>query len=267
MKETLLVLGPYVGDWETEIILFRPYVRWISKILSYDKIFISTHANRSFLYNWVDINNITPIYGNLSRDELYQKGIINKNLQQKDFYIIQKQLLHQIQSTRKKNKNSIYNFFLNYTNRNIHYPFYKRIYEKIPTDIKERNGVFFIPDNSETDINLRKILECVKNFNPIIIGDMKTHLNEENIILKQIDYFENGYKYIIEKISNAKIVICPLSHWTFICELQGTPVISWATITNNKYMMLENSKNCVIINDNNINSVCSVLKSYIERYL
>ena len=32
---------------------------------------------------------------------------------------------------------------------------------------------------------------------------------------------------MISYISNAKAVICPLSFWTTICNLQGVPVFSW----------------------------------------
>jgi len=92
---------------------------------------------------------------------------------------------------------------------------------------------------------------------------MKTHLLDSNIALKRIDYFENGYKYIIDKISNAKIVICPLSHWTFISKLQGTPVISWNVKINNKYSILKNENGCMIINDYGVNNICNSIKSFI----
>jgi hypothetical protein len=184
MKKTILALGPFVGDWETEVTLFRPYMNWIAKILNYDKVYLSTHCNRSFLYD--NIENIIPVYENLSRDELLQKGIVNITLSQRDYIIIQRKILSQIVSQYGKNKPILYNFFLNYTNRNIHYPFYKRIHKKIITEnFLEKDDIIFIPDVRESKEKIEILYnELIKKHNISVLGDMKTYLLEENIALK-----------------------------------------------------------------------------------
>ena len=50
------------------------------------------------------------------------------------------------------------------------------------------------------------------NHDFIIIGDQKCRFVRDNVVLNSIDYFENGWKYIIKIISKAKAVICPLSY-------------------------------------------------------
>lgn len=260
MTENVL-LGPFLGDWETEIIIFRPYMKWLSNIVDCENIFLSTHNNRFFLYDWIPENNKISIYNSLSRDELSQKGAVNTTLNQKDYLIIQKQIL------QKLSMKNIYIYSLNYTKRTIYYPYYKRIFTKIPYEkIEQPKYAVFIPDVSENINNINNIYNEISN-DIIVCGDMKIHLQEKNVVLKDVNYFDDGYKNIINIISNAAVVICPLSHWTLICRIQGIPVVSWITKKRNKYIGLESNKNnkCRIINDTNIKVIKSVIKSFMKE--
>ena len=265
--ENVILLGPYIGDWETEINIFRPYMKWISEVIDCNDIYLATHSNRMFLYDWIDPKNMIPVYGNLSRDELAQKGSINTTLNQKDYFIIQRQIIQKINTEHDA---KVIPYGINYTKRLIFYPYYKRIFNEIHYEKtkKKKKYFVFIPDISENINNTNELYEFLNdNFNIIVCGDMKIHLQEKNIALKKVNYFNNGYQNIINIISNASAVICPLSHWTLICRLQNVPVISWITKRNDKYMGLEsnNDKNCKIINDSSLQIIKNMLYSFLEE--
>jgi hypothetical protein len=42
----ILAIGPYIGDFENELLQFRPYARWLTEAIKWDKIYLSTHVNR-----------------------------------------------------------------------------------------------------------------------------------------------------------------------------------------------------------------------------
>jgi hypothetical protein len=231
-NDTTLLLGPFVGDWESEIITFRPYIKWITSIGKYENIYLSTHSNRAFLYHWIKEENIFPIFGEFSRDELSQHGYIHKELPIRDYNLLVKKFKERID---KKKKIEI--FYPNYTKNNpAYYPIYNKIFERIevPSNIKisnsYKNKIVFIPDIKENSIKTDSIYRALKKEygeEIIVVGDMKTHLIFENIVFKHPDYIENGYKYILSYINYAKAVICPTSHWSVIANIQGIPLFTW----------------------------------------
>ena len=86
----ILALGPYMGNWENEICNFYPYAKWLCEIVKYDDVFIATHSNRVFLYDWIKKNNHLNVFENLSRDEFSQVGATHKNISQEDYTLIYK---------------------------------------------------------------------------------------------------------------------------------------------------------------------------------
>ena len=224
----ILAFGPFVGSFQTEIEIFRPYTRWITEAIKPWKTYISVHSNRSFLYEWID--EIIPVYENLSRDELSQVELIHEKLSREDFNMIQKLFEKSI----PKESHIIKSFSLSYSKSSkTHYSIFNKLYERLEVpDVKtympENKYIAFIPDKKEDLCKLEFLYGDLKDeYNIIVIGDMKTHLESSNIILRKIDYFENGYKYIMKYLSNAEAVLCPTGHWNLISNLQGIPTFSW----------------------------------------
>lgn len=227
-----LLLGPFVGDFENEVLTFRPYCRWLYDVVDFDSVYLSSHINRRWLYDFIDYDNFIPIYENLTRDELGQKGYIHKTLDLKDYNSIVKRLTDIIVRREDCNKKDIDIHYLNYSRTTPPYSIYNKIFEPLPYPSMEipsnlKNRIIFIPYKSDNIKKMKTIKDFLIDYDALIIGDMKTHFPEENAILKYVDYFENCYQYILEIIKEAKVVICPLSFWTFLCNLQKVPVFSW----------------------------------------
>ena len=269
-----LLIGPYVGNWEHEIITFRPYARWLHNVLGNNRdVYISTHINRRFLYDWISDDMFIPIYETLSRDETHQYKSIHKDLNAKDFNILTKDIKNTL-ITRQHSKNKIKSYSLNYTvNAIVNCPIHNKIFEPINIDDNKGEYIAFIPDNRTSEKQLSVIYKHLtdKHDNVIIIGDMCTYLKDDNIMLDCVDYFENGYVYIMEYISGANAVICPSSHWTAIANMQGVPVFSWGEVVNQYRdggIYNFNNDNCIAITtDNNtpINIITDMIDYFIDR--
>ena len=230
----ILAIGPFIGSFEHEIFTFRPYARWLSEAIAWDKIYLSTHMNRLFLYDFVPDENILPVYQHFSRDEKNQKGYIHENLTKKDFKLILKKFKEEILEKENCNRRDIETHHLSYSKSTPPYSIYNKIFEEIPfSDIKipkkVENNIVFIPSKQEKLEKLAYIYKWLKSYNRniMVVGSTDTWFSNDNIILNKIDYFENGWKYIIQYINNARAVICPVSYWTGIANLQKKHVFSW----------------------------------------
>ncbi|MHA2180926.1 MAG: hypothetical protein ACXAAH_05845 [Promethearchaeota archaeon] len=230
----ILAIGPFIGSFEEEILTFRPYARWLCKAIQWDKIYLSTHMNRIFLYDFIPEENIIPVYQHFSRDEKNQKGYVHENLSKKDFRLVLKTFKDTILEREDCNRKDIEIHHLSYSKSTPPYSIYRKIFEEIP-DItlkipkKDENKIILIPAKNEKIEKLAYIKKWLKsNHNDVIVvGSKDTWFSKENVVLQKIDYFENGWKYLIQYITKAKAVICPLSFWTTISNLQNKPVFSW----------------------------------------
>ena len=229
----ILAIGPYIGSWEQEIFTFRPYARWLCEAVLWDKIYLSTHMNRLFLYDFIHKENIIPVYHHFSRYEKNQTGYIHDKLTKKDFKLILKKFKEEILERENCNRRDIEIHHLSYSKSTPPYSIYNKIFEGIP-DITVKipktveNKIIFIPAKQEKIEKLAYVYKWLKLCcNIIVVGSTDTWFSNDNIVLNKIDYFENGWKYIIQYITNAKMIICPLSYWTGIANLQGKPVFSW----------------------------------------
>lgn len=227
---TFLLCGPYMGDFKQEILTFKPYVDWLTEVIPHKKAFVKTHFNREFMYN----DKITSaIDKTLSLNELDQKNYYNKNIVKKDFNTLLKNFKTDIINTHNITKKQCKAHSLSYVQFLQPYSIYQKFFKPIetPYDIEiDHIGecIIFIPDESETEEVNEIILKALsEQYNVLVIGDTKTNLHSENIILKKPDYSENVYKYIIKYLSMAKCVVTPSSHWTYLCNLQQVPVFSW----------------------------------------
>lgn len=229
----ILAIGPFIGSFEEEILTFRPYARWLSKAIEWDKIYLSTHINRLFLYDFVPEDNIIPVYQQFSRDEENQIGYIHNKIDKKDFRLILKTFKDKIIERENCNKKDIEIHHLSYVKNSPPYGIHKKIFEEIPDitiDIPEEheNRIVFIPAKQERIEKLAYIYNWLKScYNVVVVGSTDTWFSNDNIVLNKIDYFESGWKYIIQYITKAKAVICPLSYWTTIANLQNKSVFSW----------------------------------------
>jgi hypothetical protein len=227
----ILACGPYIGSFEQEILTFRPYCRWLVEAGVYENIYINTHSNRFFLYDFVPEENLLPIYENLSRDEKNQEGYIHNKIKSIDFGIIVKKLKEDIIEREKCTKKEIDIQSLSYVKSTPPYSIFKKIFEDIKIENVQKNErIVFIPSTIEKDkYRMEYIYTYLSrlDYDVEVIGDEKTYFRKDNNVLRRIDYFENGWKTNVRKITESKAVICPASYWTVISNLQSKPVFSW----------------------------------------
>lgn len=249
-----LLLGPFIGDWEQEIVTFRPYARWISETQKWDNIFISGHFNRSFLYNWIPEENFIPVYEHLSRDETKQHGYINSDISQKDYNILVKEFKNHIIKSTNISRRSIEHHTVSYIKSTPPYSVYQKIFTPIPYEIKtDFSDIVIIPEKKTPLRTLKPIINKLKeNYKVKIIGNIQCRLERDNEIFKKFDWPTNLYKYILSYIHTTRLVITPCSYWTYLCNLQRIPVFSWgntASLYKNDSIYGFNNKNMIIPTD------------------
>ena len=255
----ILSVGPFIGSIETELFLFQPFVYWLQKVLKPEKTLISSHGNRAFLY---ENCKFFPVFEDFTRNEFNQIGPTHTDVSVQDFNIIIKKYKLQIQDITKNNYGSVYYYNLPYV-KNAWIPMYKRIYNTIKLPNKNPNykgKIAFIPAFNEKYSVISKIYDHLcKKYNVVLCGDMKTHIPEKNILLKEPSYFQNVYKKMFEIINSVDCVIVPASHWTLLADFAGTPCFSWG-----KYNLNTLSSNINIVNKD-ISS--EMLIQMIDRWL
>lgn len=262
--DKIVLFGPYIGDWKEEVLSFRPFVNWIYSNIEFTDYYISTHFNREFLYDFIEKDKFISVYESLSRDENKQKNAIHKDIKTKDYSsIVLKNVRDDISSRTGYFKRDIIQYSLSYIKSIQNFSILNKKFSKIPyTEDKEKQKIVFIPDKRSKRKTLEKIANYLdKNYKDdyVIVGDEKIRLKEENVIKKRIDYFESVYKLIVDYISNAKLVICPCSHWTVLANQQGTYVLSWGIENIAQY------KTDGIYGFGNKNSIINIQKDLVDE--
>jgi len=263
-KNKIALFGPYVGDWKEEILSFRPFIKWIYDNIEFQKYYISSHINRSFMYDFIDKNNYLPVYESLTRDEIKQKNTIHKDIYTKEYSSI---ILRNIRDSISKNedvlKKNIIQYGLSYIKAKPNFSICNKSFSMISYDKdKNKEKIVIIPDRQENKKLLGVIINHLEKKYPndfVVIGDKKTHFKDMNIIRQRIDYFEMVYKMTIDYISNAKMVICPCSHWTVLANQQNTYVLSWG------YDNIAQYKTGGIYGLNNNNSIIEIKRELIKE--
>lgn len=232
----ILCVGPFFGNFEEEIIKFRPYVHWLKENLSYDNIVIKTHYNRFFLYE----NDIKKIHIDKSFTRFEDKNIIDMSIEKKNF----------VKEVEQK-----FNDEIDIYNINNNVTFFNKIFKRISIQKDKKNHIVFIPHNIEKEEKLQIVFNHLLNKYSInITGDTNTYLQDKITVINMPDYIENGYKYILEDIMEAKAVICPAGFWTAICNIQKIPVFSWGSLANmykeNGLYYFNNKKSMMFNSDN-----------------
>lgn len=275
-KKMILIIGPFIGDFEQEILTFRPWARWLMDLYEndpeFDSIYIHSHFNRFFMYDFISEDCLIPVYENLTRDEINQQEYIHTTIEPKDYNILIKNIKELIIEKENCSKKDIQMESLSYTKYIQPIPVFKKIFSKIQCDIdieEYTNKLVFIPSNVCKRKELLKIKNFLKRYDDfIIIGDKKCKFKKDNSIINRIDYSENGYKLIIKIISSAKAVICPLSFWTTICNLQQVPVFSWGEqVGQHKESGIYNfgNKNCLAFPSSDMDVTLKMLKYFLQE--
>lgn len=259
-----LAFGPFVGEFRYEVFYFLPFVKWVINTIKPDKTYICTHFNREFLYkNFAEkIFHIEPMY---SIDEYSQKQAYNKNLYKVDYIKITNDFLSKV------DVDYCYNF--DYDRSKIPCARDQLFFEPLSYELKEeyRDKIIFIPSRSDIEENVTSIYWWLKDIlgdSLFLLGDKKTWLNEENILLKDDYYHHIVYEEMINSISSCRGIICPSSFWTGICNLQGKPVFSWSGLiqeykkTGSMYFGNEKS---MIFPKTNITNIKKGIETFLEE--
>jgi hypothetical protein len=224
-------------------------MHYLLSVLEYDEVIISSHSNRQFLYKSFNLD-FYPVFGNITRNELYQKGIVCTDVNKQQYTQITRLIKSEIgdvaeqQSTPYiKNHNQISNF--------------QRIYKPF-TDFhyNEDDNIIFIPDKNQENRILYD--ELKDKYDITVLGDMNNGLPVYNELLKRPDYFEVVYKYIFDKIHKCRFVITSCPEWALICNLQRIPVLYWgndASLYKSDGIYGFNNKNVISIKEMNIKMI------------
>lgn len=259
-----VLLGPYIGSFTQEILSFRPYIKYISEILSSDtNIYISSHSNRSFLYEWIDADNFIPVYEHLTRNEPSQVGFIHEKVTKTEFNQISRFICNQI----GKDKIDVYN--LPYAKNVNGISYYEKLYT--PFSIPELEieedvdvvGVFNTSPQSKEVFN-----ELQKIFNVLVIGNMNNGIEDNNIILKNI-IFMNNYIKMFNYIKKAKLVVTNCNDWVVICNLQKIPVFYWGSdfsLYRSESIFNFDNKKCKSICEMDTGDIIKMIKFYYNQF-
>ena len=230
MNNSTLLLGPYIGSFKDEVQIFIPHTRWVAEnVIQTEKIVVCTHGATSFMYSdWAETVSVDPFLSGYDQ----HAGIINRNVDKRNYSKYFQTVKNTVSELYNINKNQLKTYSINYSQTLPYYSLYQKTFRKIPlpTDILEsidRDTILFIPDPSETLERLEEIFTLLNNeYNVLVIGDHTTVMDSENVLLHD-RFIKNNYKYIIQWISECKMVVCPTGFWTSLCKLQGKEVFSW----------------------------------------
>ena len=222
----ILAVGPFLGSFEQEIVTFRPYVKWLHDIVPHDEIYISTHSNRKFLYDFVPDENIVSVFKYITENEMSQKGYVHEYVTLKKYNIMARYFKKCIMDDEQCSFSDIKMYNISYAKTTPHYPIYNKVFTPIEFESNDTsNEIVFIPYGQSR----KKLAKIYNKFKDIVkvVGDLKCCLDDHNDIIKDEYYSKTGLETVIKYITNAKLVICPISFWTLVSNLQGVDVFSW----------------------------------------
>jgi len=214
-----MLIGPYIGDFKHEVTVFAPYVNYLIDSLDEHDSYIASHSNRSFLYDHIPNMTFVPIFSNITRDELNQKGYMHLTVNKSQYNQILKMI---------KNDNTIKDHYhLPYIKSTNTISYYQKEFKpfKFGDTITKSNKISFIPDKSEHIVDLYNDIKDLYDID--VIGDMSNGMPDQNILLQRSDYFEIVYKYMFKSIYNSLFVITNCPEWALICNLQNIPLLYW----------------------------------------
>lgn len=264
----IFLFGPFLGDFKSEVLTFRPFYYWFKNNNQDKKIYVSSHFNRKFLYS----NNDTFIEYDyeLSINEANQKNYYNLLIDKRKYLRLSTELKEKISTKENILPKQLKQLNLSYIQTSQQYSSEYKLYNKINIidDILLKDTIIYIADNSIDELTHQYIYKELKQkFNIIVIGDKNTYLQEYNIFNNIEFYSTKIYYQLVKYISSCKCVITPSSYWTYICNLQQTPVISWGeNVSQYKFGEALNfgNKNS-IINSNDTDKIIKQIDWFLSR--
>ena len=257
--------GPFVGDIETELLVFIPFINWVRKTYNISsKYFVNSHYNRGFLYD--DDVLFLPISNFITYEEEKQIKHRHSLINAKEYAYLNKVFGKYITNNKKPGTNNI-NLNIPYNDKRVDMMTYQKIHKPYNLTSNFPSKYVYIPDkqfNKKDSATIYNILKDIYKDELIVIGDKRTHLKEHNILLHTEDYVDNGYIYMFNYIMNAKYVFTPASHWTYIANLYHVPVFSYG---KNVSLFKEygdynfNNKKCNTIPNTDVNIIINHIKN------
>jgi hypothetical protein len=252
-----VIIGPYVGNFEFEFIAFRPWVRWLceawKEVCEKNDIYLSTHYNRMFLYDWLDENNILEFDRSISHTT--KKKYLNEEVDGKRFLELTKEIktkVAEINDIKRKDVKCVNLGYVKYPS----IPYHKRIFSPIKVD-KDESEVIFI----DSGRNFDQVKDYFKNNN------IKYSIYHHKALENEINIYD-----IVKKVSNARLLVCPIGIWTTLGNIQQIPVFSWGKYGISQYtkdgMYHFNNKKCFVIASSmeNQKSIVSGIDFYMMRF-
>lgn len=227
------ILGPFVGDFESEILHFLPYCYWLTLNVFDNQPFVASHFNRRFLYPFIDDDHWYNVYAHLTRNEKGQVGFVNDGLSRNDFNHYVHLLRDEIAMIKNVDKKNVLSISLPYgkafnpvENHKKVYPTFK-INDHLPTTKKP----IFIPSKEENEDRLLYIVDrLIGRFGQdsfLVVGDSSCLIKKKNQLTVS---GELVYARLINLISSSPLVLCPAGIWTLISNVQKSNVFSWGDI-------------------------------------
>jgi len=273
MMNEVIGLGPFIGSFEKEISVFRPYVRYIyNNNKKHKKFYVSCYSRRRFLYNWLENSNIIDV--ELDDDSYNQIGCINKKIS--SFYynnVLIKDFKNKIQELCNCKKRDINIFKIKYKqNFDISTKEYTQIFPIIDISSKYiskcKDKIVLILDNYTDYRKMYDLIEYCMDKEGICIGDSNCSNQGFNFLYSFSNFYDNFYQYFVFCILVSKCVLCAAGPWTFFCNYHRIPVFSWGDIIG-PYKdggTLNFGNNCYALwQDININT--NIIKKHIEIFL
>ena len=226
MTKSVVVIGPYIGDLEQELFAFRPHARYISSTVHADEIYISSHYNRAFMYDWIPEENFIPVFESLTREETKQHGYLHEDVTRTDYSQLVKYLKNKIKDQVGKVDMEVYSppYIKSINTISI----YQKEFSPLSppnADINRNDSIVFIVDQSEESTEIYNTLKDL--YDIIVLGNMTNGIEQENVLLSDTDYFVNGYASMIDYISNAKLLVTNCPVWGMVGNLMGKHMVFW----------------------------------------
>jgi hypothetical protein len=236
-----VAVGPYIGDFEMEILSFRPYAAWLYNNLKFEKFFVSSHSDRRFLYHWIPDDRFIPVDEKLN-DEKLQDKYYNNAVSHNNYFKLIRTFRNKIyNSATDIKKADIKIFIIPYTKLCDPVVYEKKIYTPISSSVDPGNYILYEDDVYFNEYEYKILLDIV------------------------------GYENKIKALMGAKCIICKAGIWTIIANMQRKPVFSWSEGAIGKYkpngdLGFNNEKNCTIYCDNDT-TLKKTMKIYLQKIM
>lgn len=202
----VLCVGPFVGDFKTEILSFRPYVTWLYKNVKWKNFYVSSHYYSRFLYDFLEDEQFVPIISNeLSDDKASQVNYFHEKIQHKTFLRYTRNFKSQVSKLTGFKKEDIKVIGISYTKLSDPIIFAKKAFEKIKTQGTKENYILYDKEPLIEELNYKLIGNCSSSYD------------------------------LIELISNAVCVVCKAGFYTALTNLQGVPAFGWSVEYPGRY--------------------------------